>query len=431
MVVGDRIRQLRLHKRMTQSELVGGLTSIAYLSRVENGNTKPSLKFICSIAPKLGVKVEDLIEQQGAADAERRIGRIYCQFQKEKNITDEDLSFLRLNATDLYPTSVHLKVYTILIYYSSKLNIDLEEAYRVYELSKRFISEQVESGLEEEFFYYYRACGAMYFRKQNYMKASYYDGLREELLAHVTDRREIANFYLDMSITKQEILTDQTVSLFYAQKAYDLFLEINDQKQIASVLITMGIQYHMNQKLDKSVEFLTRARETIDPDNSYFLGIIEFHLGRVQATKGNPEIAIEYYLRSLQYFGDLDAANKRICVYRGLVEVYIEIKEWDKVEYYLNKGLSTVDPERFPSLYIDLVSIQAGTYRFRQDEARYEKEMQRIINLGIECQQFIPVMKLAKQMASYYYEKRAYKKAANYFMMAMEYEEELTLERCF
>ncbi|TCP70268.1 helix-turn-helix domain-containing protein [Baia soyae] len=426
MVVGDRIRQLRLHKGMTQGELVGGITSVAYLSRVENGNTKPSQNFISSVAPKLGVKVEDLMERR-ADDVEQRVGEIYRQFQQKKNIIEEDLSFLRLNATDLYPTSVHLKVYTILTYYYSKLNVDLEEAYRIYELSQRFISEQVESGLEEEFFYYYRACGAMFFNKQNYMKASHYDDLREELLGYVTNRKEVANFYLDRSVTKQEILTDQTVSLFYAQKAYDLYLEINDQEQIAGVLITMGIQYHMNQQLDKSVESLTKAKDMVDPNNSYFLGIIEFHLGRVHVAQRNNEVAIEYYLRSLQYYEQLDVADKRIHTYKRLVEVYIKLKEWEKVEYYLNEGLSEVDPEQSPSLYIDLSSIKAGTYLLRQDEARYEKEMQRIIILGIESQQFILVTKLAKQIASYYYERRAYKKSANYFMMATEYEEKRTL----
>ncbi|SFX30670.1 Helix-turn-helix domain-containing protein [Thermoactinomyces sp. DSM 45891] len=426
MVVGDRIRQLRLHKGMTQGELVGGITSVAYLSRVENGNTKPSQNFISSVAPKLGVKVEDLMERR-AEGVGQRVGEIYRQFQQEKNIIEEDLSFLRLNATDLYPTCVHLKVYSILIYYYSKLKIDLEEAYRIYELSQRFISEQVESGLEEEFFYYYRACGAMFFNKQNYMKASHYDDLREELLVYVTNRKEIANFYLDRSVTKQEILTDQTVSLFYAQKAYDLYLEVNDQAQIAGVLITMGIQYHMNQQLDKSVESLTRAKELVDPNNSYFLGIIEFHLGRVHIAQRNNEVAIEYYLRSLQYYEQLDVEEKRIHVYKRLVEVYIELKEWEKVEYYLSAGLTAVDPDQSPSLYIDLSSIKAGTYRLRQDEARYEKEMQRIINLGIENQQFILVIKLAKQIASYYFEKKAYKKSANYFMMATEYEEKRIL----
>lgn len=202
MEIGERIRQLRLHKRMTQGELIDGISSISYLSRVENGNAKPSQAFIKSIAPRLGVKPEDLLDRQ-ITNAEQRISDIYFQFQKEKNLNDEDLSFIRLNSTEMYSTHVYLQIYIMIIYYYCKIDIDLEEAYHMYKLSLKFIPDQVESALAEEFFYYYRVCGVLFFNKQDYIKANHYHVLGEELLDYVDDRLEVANFYPNMSMVKQ------------------------------------------------------------------------------------------------------------------------------------------------------------------------------------------------------------------------------------
>jgi transcriptional regulator with XRE-family HTH domain len=62
--VGERIRRLRLSRGLSQRSLAGPGVSYAYISRIENGGRKPSLKTLRYLAGRLGVDPEYLEEGQ-------------------------------------------------------------------------------------------------------------------------------------------------------------------------------------------------------------------------------------------------------------------------------------------------------------------------------------------------------------------------------
>ena len=60
--VGNRIRQFRHTKRITQEELAFRIeTSAAYISNIESGKKKPSLQKLTEIADVFGITVNDLV----------------------------------------------------------------------------------------------------------------------------------------------------------------------------------------------------------------------------------------------------------------------------------------------------------------------------------------------------------------------------------
>ncbi|HDR4441493.1 TPA: helix-turn-helix transcriptional regulator, partial [Bacillus cereus] len=61
MEIGERIRHVRMQKGLTQGELVSGICSITYLSRIESGKITPSSSFIQKVSKKLEVKSDYLI----------------------------------------------------------------------------------------------------------------------------------------------------------------------------------------------------------------------------------------------------------------------------------------------------------------------------------------------------------------------------------
>lgn len=61
--LGDRIRKLRLEKRLSQENLAfESSMHRTYLSSIERGERNPSLKNIEAIANALGVKLSDLFQ---------------------------------------------------------------------------------------------------------------------------------------------------------------------------------------------------------------------------------------------------------------------------------------------------------------------------------------------------------------------------------
>ncbi len=63
ILIGERIRKLRQSKGMSQQTLADecGIES-PNLSRIENGNTNPTIKSLWKISNALGVKLKDLVD---------------------------------------------------------------------------------------------------------------------------------------------------------------------------------------------------------------------------------------------------------------------------------------------------------------------------------------------------------------------------------
>jgi len=70
--VGQRIRRLRLAKGLTQRALSGPGVSYAYVSRIEAGQRKPSLRALRYLAGKLGVDPEYLEDGRAIPAAKER-----------------------------------------------------------------------------------------------------------------------------------------------------------------------------------------------------------------------------------------------------------------------------------------------------------------------------------------------------------------------
>ena len=67
IIVGKRIRQLRLQKKITQEELAFRIgTSAAYISNIECGKKKPSLQKLAQISEVLEVTINDFIYPSGS-----------------------------------------------------------------------------------------------------------------------------------------------------------------------------------------------------------------------------------------------------------------------------------------------------------------------------------------------------------------------------
>jgi tetratricopeptide (TPR) repeat protein len=74
--IGARLRRLRLERRLSQRELAGPGVSYAYISRIEAGARRPSVKALRMLAPKLGVSAEYLETGSDLRDDEEREFRL-------------------------------------------------------------------------------------------------------------------------------------------------------------------------------------------------------------------------------------------------------------------------------------------------------------------------------------------------------------------
>ena len=76
MNIGERLRELRISKLMTQADLAGDHITRNMLSCIENGSANPSLSTIIYIAGRLGVPAGFLLAEQGDEMAYRKMSNL-------------------------------------------------------------------------------------------------------------------------------------------------------------------------------------------------------------------------------------------------------------------------------------------------------------------------------------------------------------------
>ncbi|WP_139492070.1 helix-turn-helix transcriptional regulator [Brevibacillus dissolubilis] len=427
MEIGERIRQLRIHKKMKQIELVDGISSITYLSRIENNQIKPSMKFLQQIAERLGVEIDYLLNME-SSDYRDKIKDIVTEYRITQTINDEDLMFLKLHSLEMHTTEVYLKIYATLIRYFVDRS-DLKEAREMYDLSNRFVPEIREKDLHEDFFFYYMSCGHLFYHAQDYIHANKYFTWAESV-SDVASELELGKMFYNISITKQKIAEDKTICLYYSQKAYEIFKARNDRNRLIQVLITRGIQYHVVNKFEQSLESLRSALEMVESEPQKYarqIMYIEYNFGRVYQCMSDYPTAIEHLKKAISLNEEHGhAETENFHSYKRLMEIYIELKDWINVDNYLDKATGVAQEYELTFDYIELYALKATIYKLRFDEVKYEKEMQKVIDYCVQNNQLSQIKKLANDLGLHYYEKRAYKKAADYFAMALSYEQKMT-----
>jgi transcriptional regulator with XRE-family HTH domain len=94
MTIGELIRNFRLKNDMSQallSELTG--TSQGYMSRIEKGDAKPSVKVLKRIASVMRIDLKDLIDKATADDVILGAEDFNLHDKADRFISDLDLTF--------------------------------------------------------------------------------------------------------------------------------------------------------------------------------------------------------------------------------------------------------------------------------------------------------------------------------------------------
>jgi transcriptional regulator with XRE-family HTH domain len=416
MVIGERIRQLRIHKKMTQGELLKGISSVAYLSRIENGKIMPSYSFLEKISMRLNITVHDLLNED-ISDQERKILDVIHSYRKTKKLTEQELTLLTINAKEPHAQSILVQIFSVLIEYY--VNIKQNSlAKNAFELSKQTISDKSDYVHTEFYLQYFVSCGIFFYSTQIYTEADCYLTKAESLM-NQDDTIENASLYYNISLVKQRILEDKTLCLYYSKKAYQIFEKMNDNLSICKVLITRGVQYNLVKDYQKSRDHLLEARELIDKDKDKMLNaMIEYNFGRVYKGLGDLDQSIIHFNNSIKLNELLNLDEEKVYSLRSLIEVYLERRQWDIIHRLYLEAIQIAEKKNMNYLIIELKGMNAKIYFLRGDYYTYEREMQQVVSQGLELKQYVIVNNMALELADYYYDIRSYKKAADYLKIS-------------
>ncbi|EOQ07174.1 hypothetical protein KOY_03398 [Bacillus cereus VDM021] len=418
MQVGERIRQIRIHKGLTQGELVSGICSIAYLSRIENGQIKPSSSFLKKVSQKLDVDCAFLIEGQNEG-VESNILKICEKYKQDESISETELSSLELYVRDTDSMPLLLKVYGVLIYYHAR-NYKLIYVASLVDQASQVIPDQIETQDMEDYIYYLMAKGLYFFNKEDYVTAfEIYKKIENMLGPEETVQH--AHIYYNISQLRMSLDKDQSISRMYAKKAYKLYGKFNKEQEKIHVLISLAMQYNRGKLPEQAMKSLKQAENEAKTNyNPLNVCLIAYNYGKIYQGLKDYANAIPYYEKSLELSEYLPRTADKVYILRNLIEIHMERKDWHTVNKLIDDAFDILSICDVPYAHVQLYGFKAQISKLRGNYDSFEKNMGKAIEMGLEKRQYPLVREFALELGKYFYNNRAYKQSAKYFEMAAE-----------
>jgi tetratricopeptide (TPR) repeat protein len=365
--LGERLRQLRINRGMTQTELAGERFSKEYVSQIERGKTRPTSETVAWLAARLGVD-ESFLEtgvSSGALDrADGLIARAEAaiesqQYEEAVNAIGEisrsdltaapDLEFRALLAHAwalMYLGQVRKAVALVERARSlaeSPAFSDVERAEALYRLGccrVRLSSISTAVSLFTEALDLAQRSGLpcdrlrahiLEWRSRCYQRQRDWEAAREdveralELAEALSDRQTVAHVYFQASVIAERE-GRWVLARSYAERAKSLYEELNDKANAGNLLNNLGVFNFLLGKPDEAMTHLKDAfRVALEIGNELGAAYAVSSMAQVQLRTGNHELAEEQARHALELLDGRDevleeVGNAQLVLGRSLLE---------------------------------------------------------------------------------------------------------------
>ncbi|MGH3023395.1 MAG: helix-turn-helix domain-containing protein [Gaiellaceae bacterium] len=366
--LGERVRQLRIARGLTQTDLAGDRCSKEYVSQIERGKTRPTADTIEWLAARLGVdatfleigvssserdRVEGVIARAEAALESNQYGDALDELSGLGDALGavaapelEVRALLVESWARMYEGEVRKAISTLdrargIVEAPSFTDVDRAEVlYRLaccrYKLNSistavALYSQALElverSGLPAD-----RLRSHIYgWRSRCYRRQRDWEAAREdveralELAEGMNDRRTMANGYFQASLVAERT-GHWVLARTYAEKAKSIYEELHDQSNVGKLLNDIGALNFLLGKPDEAIRFLKDSfKALIDVGDDTDAARVISSLAQVHLRTGKAELAEEQARQALEMLqGRVDhldeIGNAELVLGRALLE---------------------------------------------------------------------------------------------------------------
>ncbi|TGN33090.1 helix-turn-helix domain-containing protein [Lysinibacillus sp. S2017] len=415
MMIGHFIRSERLKKNIKQSYLAKGICSPSYLSKIENNSTEPSEEILYLISKKLGIELNIKDKNLDNLNHEK-INRQYLnEIYKEISIKRSEkyakqvfneLSDLRLsfNDNDFYLYClVNIRILVILKDNKSILSL-LNPLMRDKEKLNNF-----------ESYLLAKILGIFNFVNNN-LKDSI--GNFEEAMnisKHINlpswDQADLYYMYSLASLSNQQ----NVKAIEYSEMSLKFFNENFLFERSIESLIIQGIAYKNSLDYKASLKSYKKAIEITEKFDIYkFKSIIFQNLGSLHTKLNDYNLALEYYLKSLELKNNLD---KKLITILSIIQIYSRLKEFHEMNMWIQKGFEEISGNNEYEQYI----IHFNVYKLlgEGDIEKIELYLPKAIQYFEKIKDYRHTYKYCIKMALMLKNVNRYKNATIYFEKAL------------
>lgn len=187
-------------------------------------------------------------------------------------------------------------------------------------------------------------------------------------------KKDSASYYADMGVVFTMCGNLREAERNY-QEAMSLYLQIDDQLNVAVLMTNIGVMFSRNGKYYQASSNYLKALEISEQLNDED-GIASTYqnMGEVMALQKQYDKAVGYYNSALNIYQKNNKQPDMAAVYLNLGQIYIEQEEWDVAKHYLNK--SYVIDTTYNLLHLESLALkQLGITYLKAEELRSARQL--------------------------------------------------------
>jgi HTH-type transcriptional regulator, quorum sensing regulator NprR len=414
---GGYLRYKRKKLGWTQEKVCEGICSVTYLSKIETGKVVPNEEIFLLLCERLNICPSD-IDQFPTDELEELFDQIYeaieCRkIEKAKKLVDEIKpfeSFIELEP-ELYLS------YILLMYYFYLTIGNFHKAH--FYMTNLMDNKEHLSTEQKLMFQYFR--GVHLCIDQQYEKGLSFLLAVEKTL--VKQGIKYGNLYFHLAMA-YSFLQNSIMAVYYAQTALKLYDETTNYLRSLDCKMILGINYARTKNFhaaEKEYRQILDLATTLQMDD--ILARVYHNLGFMYFEKKWYQEAEKMFKESIQYREEHH--KQRIWTTLYLIDLYIEQQRFEDANTYLQQ---LRHHHAIQEMEIEIeYRVKRMNYLQQPDKGTFEEAY-----IDFVTTNYLPYIEkinehkkrtfLLTELGNYFYKKRKYKLAADYFRLVNEYQ---------
>ncbi|WP_079478731.1 helix-turn-helix transcriptional regulator [Halobacillus salinus] len=360
-MIGNKINYHRRAKNLTQEELVHGICSTSYLSKVENNVLEPSEEILQLLFERLNIDAR----HEGKDSIHRLLERMedwYATIREADFPNAEPLYWeLQEQVEQISNPQVRL-AFSIYSFRYHLLRYDEQTAEQLHATLHSHLSQ-----LSPEWSYlFYTFNINYYYIKQNYTKAlEYAEKALDMARMHPIEIQPETLYFQALAHVKQK---NDTAAKYEAERALELFTRQGNLKMCVGAYIVLGICLNRMKRREEAKKFYLSALKlanNLDLKND--CAYISHNPGYIESQAGNHPEAIRHFKESIELKRKNGIRRVKNSIYHLATELF-RIGHREEALGWIEKGRSEDNvTDAHDDIKLTMLACQIGEQTDRTD----------------------------------------------------------------
>lgn len=404
--LGQKIRDLRIRKGLTQSDLAAGLVTPSMISQIESDKANPSHGLLASIAEKLDTPIEYFLtdtETQMEKVSEYKIAKALMATKQY----DKALSMLEELEREPSP---HVS--------SIDVSFDLATCYlqagRFKEATERFenvLDSAMARNDQTISLLVLNQLGELSYLEKNYPIAIHYWKKAHEVIkkGHPTELYLHAKIVNNLGKVYYK-LGEHSEALNYYQESNKLLEGSHHFKQIGDIYLNLGHTYRDMGEFEKAAEYSQYALSIFQSLNNMKLTIdVKAKYGIVKGETGHVEEAVKVLENCMHEYREIGCEEEVGHVHSDLARILVTGEQYDRAMEHCQAALSFFPEENLDRAHVYRMIGQVQNAQGKAEES--VESIKKAIELFKQTAAFGELVKAYSLLGDIYKNKGDFKEA--------------------